>query len=125
MKAHTEQPAETVRDNNRKTTDLQIISSQPHRFTWGRIRKFIHVGPYYTFVEYLVHPSPRDFEGAGPGEQPEPYVNFHVYVDGKDQAHSANTLEGALLIAMARKHLDPNTARYMAEAAGKILGLSK
>lgn len=93
------------------TTDLEAIRKTPLRFTWGTITKFHEVGPY-TLVEYMDRLN-RD-ETA-----------FHIYVDGKCTSTSAATLEGAIVLAIARKHLEANEARYMAKASIKLLGVKE
>ena len=75
------------------TTDLAPIRKNPRLFTWGTISKFHEIGPY-TLVEYV------NKQRGG--------TVFHVYIDGKCTSTSAATLEGGLLIAMARKHLEVN-----------------
>lgn len=91
-----------------KTTDLEKVRKYPHRFTWGRVVQVLDLGPY-SFVEHA-----RD-DG----------VSYAVYVDGKDTHTSAGTLDGAILIAIARKRLEANEARYMAMGAAKLLGVNE
>lgn len=91
-----------------RTTDLEVIRKHKGSFTWGPILGIHDIGPY-TIVEF----EPRTRGG----------VSFHVYVDGKCTNNSTATLEGALLLAMARKHLEPNEARFMAMGACKLLGI--
>jgi hypothetical protein len=92
------------------TTDLNLLRKTPNHFTWGHIRAIHDIGPY-TIIEYT---------SAGSGIR-----QFHVYVDGKDTSTATLSLEGALVEAIARKSLadNPNTARYMAIGACKLLGI--
>lgn len=92
------------------STELSVIRKYPHRFTWGSIDKIHDIGPY-TIVEYKTRESAE--------------IAFHVYVDEKNTSSSTATLEGALLLAIARKHLEVNTARYMAMGACKLLGVNE
>lgn len=92
------------------TTDLDVIRKHGHRFTWGYVTEIYDIGPY-TIAKY------RDNNGEN--------IRFHVYVDGKCTSNSCHTLEGALLLAMARKHLEVNEARYMAMGACKLLGIKE
>lgn len=87
-----------------KTTDLEAVRKDRYRFTWGYASEIYDVGPY-TIVEAKEH--------------------FHVYVDGKNTGVSALTLDGALILAIAHKHLEKNEARYMAMAAAKVLGVKE
>ena len=91
-----------------RTTDLEAIRNHKAKFTWGVILKVHDVGPY-TIVEYE--------------DRNDRTTKFHVYVDGKATNNSTSTLEGALMLAMARKHLEPNEARFMAMGACKLLGI--
>ena len=78
---------------------------------WGVVHAIHEIGSY-TIVEY-----------TGPNDGAE--HRFHPYVDGQDTNHSEHTLEAALLLAMARKNLEPNRANYMADAAEQLLGFGK
>lgn len=93
----------------RKTTDLDIVRKNPRLFTWGTVVKIHDVGSSYTVIEYQHHRDTR----------------FHVYVDGQCTSNSCHTLEGALLLAIGRKHLEVNEARFMAMAATKLLGIKE
>lgn len=90
------------------TTDLEAIRKTPSLFTWGRINQIHDIGSY-TIVEYEDRTTKE--------------TSFHVYVDGRSTHNSTGTIEGALLIGMARKHLEVNEARYMAMGAAKLLGI--
>jgi hypothetical protein len=92
------------------TTDLIAVRERPGLFTWGAVRKIHDIGPY-TLIEYT--------------DKQRDNTVFHVYVDGKCTSQGAATIEGGLLIAMARKHLEANEARYMALGACKLLGIKE
>jgi hypothetical protein len=96
--------------SRKTTTDLNVIRNNPRRFTWGQVAKIHDIGPY-TIVEFVRHDSTE--------------VCFHLYVDGKDECSSCSTLDGALVLAIARKHLEANEARFMAMAATKLLGIKE
>lgn len=100
-----------------KTTDITPIRTFPRRFSWGTVIQIHDVGPSYTIVEFL--PIRRGEEVT------EQEHLFHVYVDGKDCCVSTTTLDGALILAMSRKNLEPNKGRYMAMAACKLLGVNE
>jgi hypothetical protein len=93
-----------------RTTDLDKVRNCPRLFTWGSVEAIIDIGPY-TLIEY------RPIHGGAIR------TTFHVYIDGKSTSNGADTLEEALLIAIARKHLEPNESRYMAMGACKLLGI--
>lgn len=92
------------------TTDIEIIRHKPSRFTWGEIQKIHDIGRY-TLVEYI------DSKG-------KEITLYHSYVDGKSTQCSHSSLESGIVYAMALGADDnPNTARYMAMAAVKVLGI--
>ena len=78
-----------------RTTDLEVIRERPRLFTWGTILHVHDIGSY-TIVEY------KDNKDGKP--------LFHVYVDNKSTNTSTTTLEGALVYAIAYKHLEINEA---------------
>jgi len=95
----------------KKTTDFNVIKNHPLKFVWGKIVKVHKAGPY-DIVEY--HPD------SAPSE-----TLFHVYVDEQSTNWSATSIEGALLLAIAKKRLDEvNTATHMAQAAMKLLDVT-
>ncbi len=96
---------------NHSTLALEVIRKHPRSFMWGTVLRVHDIGSY-TLVEYEHRHAYKD-EG----------VQFHVYVDGKDTRMSETTLDNALLYAIAHKHLELNTASYMAKGAGKLLGV--
>lgn len=90
------------------STDLHVIRIQPKRYTWGEITKIHDVGDY-TVVEYTHN-----------GE-----TLFAPYVEGRDLGNSASTLEEALLLAIAGKHLTQSAIAGRAEAAAVLLGVGR
>ena len=76
----------------KRTTDLQIVKKFPNRFAWGNIKKIWEIGSYAIgeYNEDCLGKLTRTF--------------YHVWIDGKDESISADTLEGALATAMAHKH---------------------
>lgn len=102
---------------NDSTTNLEIIRHSPRRFTWGTVTRFHEVGPRYMIVEYERRPVGN--ETLTEREK----VAFHVYVDGRDTSSSTNTLEDALIYAIAFGKLEINEARWMSIAAAKLLGV--
>ena len=91
------------------TTDLDIIRKYPNRFTWGKVKQIHDVGPYT-----VVHHQAEGVES-----------NYHVYVDGRDCSVGSSSLGGALILAIAYKNLESNTANWMARAAAKLLGVKE
>jgi hypothetical protein len=72
------------------------------KFPWGTIRETHEIGPY-SIVEFA--------DRAGD-------VAYHVYVACKDASVSAWTLDGALLLAIAKRAGDTGAAKYMARLIG-------
>jgi len=62
-------------------------------FVWGVVVEVHEVGPY-SIVEHL---------------DKEDHRIFHPYVEGRDTNCGCTTIEGALLQAMAVKHIGHNT----------------
>jgi hypothetical protein len=73
-----------------KTTDLD---RDRRRFTWGKVVDVHEIGPY-AFIEAI-------WKVKGPSNGK---TGFFVYIDGKDMGTSAPTLDGALLLAIFKKH---------------------
>lgn len=88
------------------TTALSKVRDNRSSYTWGEIRKFHEIGRY-TIIEY----KHRD----------ENKTLFAVYVDGEDQSQSCETLDQAIIAAVASAHVSNSGA--MALAACKILNL--
>lgn len=99
-----------------KSIDLDIIRQNPIRFSWGLIECFHDIGPY-TIVEFVPYTNRNA-------------VKFSVYVDGKPTDIHSNTLECAMLFAIATKHCVSereklnDAARVLAYAAAKVLNVS-
>jgi hypothetical protein len=94
------------------TTDLATIRDNPELFTWGTIQGIHDLGRY-TLVSYTYH---RKAEDDGPIHR------WHIYVDGKGTSTSADSLESALIQAIAIWNLGwGQPAMSMAGAACKLL----
>jgi hypothetical protein len=76
------------------------------------------IGHRYTIIQYFSKPLP-DRDNPSPACK----TSFHIYVDGESTSCSENTLEKALIHAIAYAHLEINEARWMAIAAEKALNL--
>jgi hypothetical protein len=95
------------------TTDLATVRRTPSAFTWGTIRQIHDIGPY-CLVEYTDRHNDRT-----------PTTVFHVYVDGESTNNGFPTMDEALLYAIARKHLEINDARHMANGACRLFGIQQ
>lgn len=73
-----------------KTTDLSVIRQRPSKFVWGKVVEIYDVGAY-TILEYIKENSEQRL--------------FHCYLSGKSLNTSARTLDGALVICIARANL--------------------
>ena len=85
-------------------------------FHWGPVVEVHEIGPY-RFVEY----HPQIFKNhTGTGAYESTLTNFHIYIGGKDQSESAENLDAALAIAIARRHEGPNSraGRYFIRMIG-------
>lgn len=82
------------------TTDISILRSLPRAFTWGPISTIYEVGPY-TIAKYT----------NKKGE-----TLYHAWVEGKDTHHSYESLDAALVGAIAYRHEGPNS-----QAAGYFM----
>jgi len=94
--------------NIHKTTDLEVLRKNKRRFMWGSIAGIHDLGEY-TFVDYVS-------TSTGTARR-----SFHVYVGGKDTHTSCDSLDEAMIYAVAWANLEINAAEHMAEAANKIL----
>ncbi len=72
-------------------------------FTWGKIEEEYEVGPYHI-VEY----RPWKYS-AQTQRETEDWKIYHVYINGQDTSQGANTLDQALLVAIAHRSLGPHT----------------
>lgn len=89
-------------NNLEKTTDLKTVRRYPKRFSWGKVTQILDVGPDYTIVVY------RDEDQK---------TQYHPYVKGEDTSTSCDSLDEALIIAMAENHKTMDMAR----AAARLL----
>lgn len=76
------------------------------KFPWGPVDRVHEVGPY-QIVEYR-----RDMSTYGLGSDFSEHgqVMFHPYLDGKDTSQSFDSLDAALVGAIAYRHEGPNGA---------------
>jgi hypothetical protein len=86
-------------------------------FPWGPIDQIHEIGPY-TIFEY--HPAVYE-NYRGTGEYAKG-TNFHIYIDGKDTCTSTTTLDGALAVAISRRHDGSNSqaAHYFLRMIGAV-----
>lgn len=95
-------------------SELEDIRARRTRFPWGRVLALHDVGAF-TIVEYEARPADNNPDKTR-------YVKFHVYVAGEDKHESFNTLEDALVGAVAYAlNRNVNVARQAAHFATKIL----
>lgn len=66
------------------------------RFVWGKIVEEWEIGPYHI-AKY------QPFKTVGSQVDDTKPPAYHVWVDGKDTNECTNTLEGAMLLAIANK----------------------
>ena len=97
------------------TTDL-VLLQKGLKFTWGKINK-IHTIDSYSIVECVLD---QQFH-----YEYKPATVFFPYVDGVNLQRSADSLDGAILLAIAHKHHDskvsPGIVNELVRAAAKIL----
>lgn len=82
------------------TTDISILRSLPRAFAWGPISTIYEVGPY-TIAKYTSN------KGG---------TFFHTWVDEEDTQQSYESLDAALVGAIAYRHEGPNS-----QAAGYFM----
>src|SRR5512144_1327563 len=75
------------------------------RFPWGPITEQHQIGPY-TILEYLEDTSTYDNASAW---ERHGRTLYHIYVDGKNTAVSATSLDSALAGAIAWRREGPNS----------------
>ena len=98
-----------------RTTDLETIRKHPRSFTWGYVERIYDIDDYYTIVQY----TPVVDGKIRP-------TQFHIYVDGKDICVGSNSIEGAMILAIAHGGFpNKNTAGELARAAGKLLDIEE
>jgi hypothetical protein len=72
-------------------------------FPWGPIDQVHEIGPY-QIVEYrhdMSRTTARDYSDHGRGQ-------FHPFIDGKDTSQSFDSLDAALVGAIAYRHEGPD-----------------
>ena len=104
---------------DKDTTDYEKVKARPRLFTWGKVVAWHEVGRY-QILEY----KGREYKNHSPTGALEEHSSFHIYVDKKSTSHGAVSLESALVYAMAYAHLEVNEARWMSNAANKLLGVA-
>jgi len=119
---------ETIEENRKK---VQLTGV-------GQVLDYHHVGRY-TLVEVLDRFAVKEAFGQAltvkevrlfMEPRHEHYlkirdcVRYSVFVDGEDKHVFSKTLEGAMLLAIARTNLSTNEAGYAARFAAQILGVS-
>ena len=87
--------------------ELADIRRDPRTFPWGTLRKLHDVGHRYTIAEYIVSDASHS-------------TRFHVYVDGESTSQSADTFDGALIVAIAQSH-DVRDAAFYAARLLKVI----
>lgn len=93
------------------TTDLETIRKNPRSFTWGYVEKIYDLADFYTIVEFTPVVGGKIYSSE-----------FHIYVEGKDTAVGAKTIEGAMITAIALGGFEnKNEAAELARAAAKLL----
>jgi len=95
---------------NFNLTNKKLISdllSKP--YVWGKIKKIHEIGEY-VIVEYS-EPNYRNVEN-------NESIVFHPFINGKDTNRGYDTLDGAIVGVIARKHDGINTKadRYFMKA---------
>ncbi len=99
-----------------KTTELEKVKKFHSVFTWGIVTQIWEVGEYAVAA---YHPYNEAY-----GERfDENETSYHVWVNGRDTAHSFDTLDAALAFGMAYKADGPNTQAHRYFIKG--LGLEK
>src|SRR5690348_14097570 len=93
------------------TTDLKILRKNPKDFTWGVIIEFYDFGPY-TICKFKRSSTNKE---TNEGHQ------YHIWVNEKDLHISYDTLDQAIVGAVAHNNLEANEARWMTSATCKLL----
>lgn len=103
------------------TSDLALLRAGTHEFTWGMIGKIHDIGRY-SIVEYHAYMDKAHSIATSSAMEVEIESSFHVYVDGVDCSRHCNTLEQALVTAIAYGVKAP---QGIALAACRVLGISR
>lgn len=78
-------------------------------FAWGPIVK-VHEISGFEIVEY----HPQIFDGStGTGKYNYKETRFHPYIDGKDTSTGHDSLDAALIYAIAQKYDGRNTKAHI------------
>jgi len=89
----------------RQATQQEKISFIEEDFPWGKVVKTLCIGEY-QIIEY----------------KRSDYVNaFHVYIDFESTSSSYETLDHALIGAIARKNLEVNESSYAVTFISRML----
>lgn len=89
----------------------------PNKFVWGKIKEHHQIGPY-NFIEYWPWNGRLTWDEKGP-------TVFHIYVDEKDTSIGTNSLDGALMAAVAYKRLGSSEGRASAPFLARCLKLEE
>jgi hypothetical protein len=101
---------------NDNTTNLKEIRNGTD-FTWGEMVKIHELGPY-TIGEY--HPWETEGCVVRVGVASINRTSYHIWIDGKSMGCSAESLEGAIVLAIALKYdgLNTRAAGYFMKMIG-------
>jgi hypothetical protein len=86
------------------TTDLALIK-EGNPFCWGKSIHLYEVGEYAILSFYRWK---TDGCTVLSGQPDKNKIDFHVWINGHDTSHSFDTLDEALVGAVALKHEGPN-----------------
>jgi hypothetical protein len=79
----------------KETSILSEVRKDPTSFTWGPVKEIIDVGSRYTFL----HVVNGDEMNCG----------YHIFVDGRTIYRLENTIEAAMIVAIANGKRSSNT----------------
>lgn len=87
-----------------------------NKYVWGPVIT-VHTIGIYDIVEH--HPSIIE-DGRGTGKYDHKKSQFHPYIDGNDTCHGYDTLEEAIVGAIAQKFdgLNSQAAYYFSKMIG-------
>lgn len=97
------------------------MNEAPHKFPWGKVIEDIDVGPY-TIRAY--HPHKYN-NGQRVKDCDEDRIEYHGYINGKDQCQSWPTLDDALAGLIVCRHLGQNWDGVAAHFIEGIKALAK
>jgi len=90
---------------NNSTTNLGEVRDGK-QFTWGEMVKIHDLGPY-TIGEH--HPWVTEGCTVKTGIPDMNRMSYHIWIDGKNMGCSAESIEGAIVLAIAIKYDGINT----------------